>query len=530
MKQNFAERVGNRKAAAFAIAALVIALVAILAFGTGQTSQLLRTTALLVFGTLAIALPIGVLLAVLIVRTDLPGRRFAAIVLGVMLLVPLYLQTGAWQAGFGLQGWFSIVTGTELLNNMRGAIWVHATAAIPWVALIVGVGLRMVEPELEEEARLYASNARVLVHVTLRRASPAVAIAAMWVAVTVAGEMTVTDLFRVRTTAEEVYLALAATSDMQAASLEVLPHAVVVAVALLLGGACCFRLMPRARTISLRPAHLFALGKWRIALAALVAPIMAVLIAVPLTGLVYKAGLESVAVPGGSFQQSWSANKLYQMVIGQSWKQFGDEAVSSVIVGAIAATSAVAAGVLLAWIGRSGAKRAALVCVVAAVLFALPGPLIGAGVSRIVTHMPIIYDSYAAPSIAIALRVLPIVLLVCWHAVRLVPDAAIDAARVEGAGHWACLTKVVLPISYPAIVAAWLVAFVVSVGDLSASQLLQLPGRETLAARVFDRLHSGAYDQVCGLFLVLLAAVAVVAAMVLILFWWARRRSQWNSK
>ena len=97
-----------------------------------------------------------------------------------------------------------------LLSGWRGAVWVHALAAIPWVALIVGMALRFVEPELEEAAMLDASAWQVLRRVTLRRVLPAIGVAVVWVAVGVATEMTVTDIFQtpgngLRTYAEEIY-------------------------------------------------------------------------------------------------------------------------------------------------------------------------------------------------------------------------------------------------------------------------------------------------------------------------------------
>ena len=73
----------------------------------------------------------------------------------------------------------------------------HGMAAIPWVVLIVGTAVRFVEPELEEAALLDCSAWRVLRHVTLRRrVLPAIGVASVWIAVSVATEMTVTDIFQ----------------------------------------------------------------------------------------------------------------------------------------------------------------------------------------------------------------------------------------------------------------------------------------------------------------------------------------------
>ena len=79
--------------------------------------------------------------AALVARTNLPLRRTFVAAWSLLLFLPLYLQASAWDAGFGQQGWASILTHTVALPWLRGmgaAIWIHGLAATPWVMLIVG--------------------------------------------------------------------------------------------------------------------------------------------------------------------------------------------------------------------------------------------------------------------------------------------------------------------------------------------------------------------------------------------------------
>src|SRR6478672_1616755 len=55
--------------------------------------------------TCLIVLPLGTFLAAAIFKSDVPGRSAGALLFVGMLFVPLYLVTGAWDAGFGIQGW-----------------------------------------------------------------------------------------------------------------------------------------------------------------------------------------------------------------------------------------------------------------------------------------------------------------------------------------------------------------------------------------------------------------------------------------
>ncbi|NIP84027.1 MAG: ABC transporter permease subunit [Planctomycetales bacterium] len=485
---------------------------------------MILNTFVLVTGTLAISLPIGVFLALLISRTNLPGRRGVLFLIALLWLVPLYLQTGAWQAGFGMQGWYTLASGYELLQGMRGAIWVHAVSGVAWVTLLVAVGVKSVPRELEEEALLDGSAAEVLWKVTLRQAAGAILLAAVWVAIVTAGEMTVTDLFRVRTYAEELYLAHAATADMDTAALQLLPGMVItgllVAAALLL----CWRLMPRADQPALRPSSDFPLGRWRWPLFALTAVVLVVLWAVPLANLIYRAGAEMWLTAEGEPIRRWQMSKFLEMVFVQSLDQFGEELVCGLIVGVGTASLVLVVATGLAWWGRAGRGPAAAVYLIVACGLAVPGPLWGVAVIRLLSGFPGVYDSLAAPTLAISLRTLPLATLILWHAWRSLPTSILDAARQEGAGPWTRLIRIALPARWPALAVTWLVVLMLALGDLSASQLVQVPGQGTLANRIFDRLHSGAYDQVCGACLALLGLFAALTTLVLgLLTVWQRQ-------
>ena len=87
----------------------------------------------------------------------------------------------------------------------QGAIWIHAMGALPWIALLGAASLRTVERRLEEESLLDASPLTVLTRVSLSRGAGGFWAGALWVAIICATEIAVTDLFQIRTFAEEIY-------------------------------------------------------------------------------------------------------------------------------------------------------------------------------------------------------------------------------------------------------------------------------------------------------------------------------------
>jgi iron(III) transport system permease protein len=494
-----------------------------------RTASLLGNTLFLCATTLTISLPLGSVLAWLLVRTDVPGRRAALVLFGVMPFVPLYLQAAGWQAGFGLQGWYTMRSaGPVWLEGWTGAIWVHAVAAVPWVVLIVGAGFWLVEPELEEEALLDGSPWQVFWHVTLRGATGALGVAAIWIAIVAAGEMTVTDLFAVRTYAEEVYTRQAVGPQPGDLPLGGMPGVILTAWLVLAGLVLVVKVAPRDRPVSAARRVVFPLGRWRIPMAGLVALSLLIVVGVPLASLGYKAGivvtqLDDVRV------RSWSLGKCLRMVAGGSVR-YAWELGSSLVIGTLAATVSTAAGVMLAWFARRGVIRATTVLVLTAICLAVPGPIVGLGVISLLNRPEIpplvyLYDrSILAPLLALSFRGLAPATLVMWHAVRTIPREMLESASLDGAGPVGRLFRIVLPCRLGALVVAWLVALAIALGDLAASVLVMPPGVRTLSIHIFNLLHYGVEDRVAGMCLALVALFAAVAAGI------ARLVSRWGSR
>src|SRR5262249_32354359 len=65
-------------------------------------------TAALVAGTLALALPVGIVAAVLLYRTDFPLRHLVRFLTLLTLFIPLPLVASAWQAALGTGGWLPV--------------------------------------------------------------------------------------------------------------------------------------------------------------------------------------------------------------------------------------------------------------------------------------------------------------------------------------------------------------------------------------------------------------------------------------
>lgn len=485
----------------------------------------------LVGGTCLFALPIGALLAILLARTDLPGRRTFGVVIAVLLFFPLYTQTAAWQAGFGQEGWFSMMYPAlgegPWLNGWRGAIWIHALAAVPWVTIIVGVALRSVEPQIEEAALLNGAPWQVLWRVTLPRCAFAVLAAAIWISVTSAGEITVTDMWGLRTYAEEIFRGFWMDDKPEDVAFGLLPSLTATTLVLAATLLACARWMARGHRPPARPPWTYQLGRFRWPASLFVLLVMLCLVGVPLLNLSIKLGLNVQLLPDGTYRRDWSGPQAV-VRLWMSLGEFHREMIWSLGAGAVAATAALGLALPLAWWARRGGWRAWPALAVAAIFLALPGPLLGLCLSLLFTLpdrpwfelLNFLYDrSILAPAVAMMLRALPVVIILLWYALRSVPRATLEAAALDGAGPWRQLFWVALPQRKAALAAAWLIALAVAMGDLSASFLVLPPGATPLSARIFQLVHNGVEQEVAGITLAAMLAMTaiVLAALGLIL-------------
>jgi iron(III) transport system permease protein len=502
---------------------------------TERLVSLAGNTLGLVSGTLALTLPAGIAGAVLLYRTDLPFRRGLRFLTILTLFVPLPLLVSAWQAALGTGGWLPVAvwstpapgdpdiapsgpTWKPWAHGLGAAIWVHAVAGVPWVIVLVGQGLCWVERELEEDALTVAGPWRVLWGVTLRRCRATIFAAGLWVALMAATEITVTDMMQVRTFAEEVY------TQFVAGDREMLARAVAVSLPLVAATWVVVIGAARRWEQTLPPilesqflgegerAPLFRLGPARWLCLVGVLGTVGVLAGIPLVSLIWKTGL-------GGTPPIWSAaiagKHLRTVFQIRGWLVF-----ESIGLAITAGVLTAGLGVIVCWLAVASRWLRVGTLSLMALVFALPGPVVGLGLKAAIAHLLDLTDSprplavalYDGPSLLPALwidliRFFPFAVILLWPVLRLLPTELHDAARVDGARPGQELWHIILPLAAPAHLRTIFAVAVLSLGELGAGKLVETPGSQTFAHEIFTQMHYGVTNDLAALCLVLLTVV-----------------------
>jgi iron(III) transport system permease protein len=468
----------------------------------------------LVLLTELFSLPIGLALAFLLFRTNLPFRRFLLALLAIGALVPLPLHATAWLGAMGNVGRMQALGSRPILVGRFGAAVIHAMAALPWVVLLIGVGLRSVEPELEESARLDLPAWRVAWSVTLRRAIGSITTAALAVAVLVAGDMTVTDLLQVRTYAEEAYLQYTLGQGPASASAVALPPLLILGglIVLLAGGLA--RSEPSRWASAWLNGPRWDLGRLRLPLGNLLLIFLGNILALPLYSLIWRAGRVGGRARLGR-PPEWSLAGLAG-TMRQAAEECAEPLGTSLFWTALAALGVGAIAWGLAWLGRKRGAWQWVTLAILAILLATPGPV--AGMALVLAYRPWswIYDSPAILVLAFVLRTLPYAILILWPCLRILPDAFFEAASIDGLGPAGQAFRIGLPLTIRPLAAAVATSFVLGLGELPASNLVVPPGTLTIAELVWTLLHTGVESTLAGVALIMLMAVAIAALLAIL--------------
>jgi len=135
--------------------------------------RVIGNTAIYMIGSTLIGTLVGIFFAVLLTRTNLPGRTLFSGMITIPYYVSALILAFAWRVMYGPQGFITVAVG-QLglpkwnLYSMGGLMLVSALYFMPLTYLYCSSSLRLADPQLENAARISGARPlRVLRAITL---------------------------------------------------------------------------------------------------------------------------------------------------------------------------------------------------------------------------------------------------------------------------------------------------------------------------------------------------------------------------
>ncbi|WP_245254488.1 ABC transporter permease [Paraburkholderia sp. LEh10] len=482
-------------------------------------------------GMLFISIPLGGVLAFLMARTDLPGRRW----LEPLLLTPVFISPMVLAFGYvvaaGPAGFYS-VWWKELFGTADAPWSVYSIFAItvivglthvPHVYLYSSSALRSLGSDVEEAARVAGAKPfRVAFDVSLPMTMPALLFAGVLVfflGFEVFGlPLVLGD--------PEGHLVLATYLYKLTNKLGVPSYHLMAAVAVCIV-AITFPLVLLQRHL-LKSANRFVtvkgkgarqtvlpLGAWRWVALAVVAFWLFVTIAVPLSGIVLRA-----------FVTSWGEGvRLADVLTLANFTDLfeHDNLVRAIVntlgIGVLGGALAVGFYALVAFAGhRRNDWATRLIDYIVLLPRAVPGLLAGLaflwiflfvpGLKELRNSMWSIWIAYTVVWLAYGMRLIQSALL------QVGPELE-EAGRSAGGSRARVSLDITLPLVRFGLLAAWLLIFMIFEREYSTAVYLLSPGTEVIGALLVSLWATGAVDQVAALSVINIAMVGAGLAVAL---------------
>lgn len=422
------------------------------------TLTVIVTTACLILGTSA---------AYLVTRTDLPGRRVLAVLLGLPLAVPSYVAAFTW------------LTTAPWARGILGASIVLTLVTYPYVYLPVAAAMRRVDPAQEEVARsLGLGRWGAFRKVTLHQVRPAAASGALLVALYTLSDFGAVSLLRAEVFTRVIYTSYTASFDRTPAAVYAC-LLVAITIVVTLGERRARRGVETSRVSASvgGTQAVIPLRGYRWPAVGAVGTLLILALGVPLGGLVRWVSVSvSAGVDTERLLRSTAATVQYSLL------------------GAIACTLLAMPVGILAVRYRSRFSRAAETATWSG--HALPGIVVALSLVFFgVRVVPSLYQQAPLLVLAYVVLFLPAAVGAVRAAVALSPPVLEDVARSLGrsrAGAWRAIT---LPLATPGIATGAALVMLTCAKELPATLLLRPTGVDTLATSLWTQTSVAAHGE-----------------------------------
>jgi len=481
---------------------------------------------------LSLRAPVGALIAFLIawllIRTRVPGRRLIEFAFWVAFFMPALPVTLGWilllDPKYGLLNMavqtLPGVSGAPFnVYSLGGILWIHMTAAtVPVMVILLGPSIRQLDASLEESARVCGARPLQLFRkITLPILAPAIVTAAL------AGFIRGLEAFEVEQVVGRpagIYVYSTRIYDLitwepplfaEAMALSTFVLGILLLIALVYQRAAEGR---QHATITGRGMsfHPLTAGRWRYPVAAALLLFLAVSVLLP-TSMLFV----------GSFMKLFGFFNVPEPLTTRHWATVLRDPVflislrNSLLIGLGTASVGVLAYAGLAYLlVRSRLVGRRVTDLLAWLPWTIPGILLGIGLLFLVLSVPglsFLYGSILVLILVLVVKDLPIGTHMMKTSVGQIGLELEQSSRVCGAGSLTTFRRIVLPLMRPMLVSIFVLVFIAALRDISTIVLMVTPGTRPLSILMLEYSQSAALESAAVVGAMLMLIMIVVALL-----------------
>jgi len=473
-------------------------------FTSTELLGVVGTTAIYGVLTTVLAVALGTMLALLITRTDMPGKGLVSSFVLIPFFVSPLVLAYSWDTIFGRQGYLTVVVRsfglpTWDLLTLGGLIVVTAMFYAPNAYLQCTASLALSDPQLEDAARIAGANPFLaLWRVTVPLLRPAITFSALFIFVSsiemLAIPLVLGSPVNIQILPSYLYKIGAVGSPPDYGQLAVVSILLVIFIAFLV--AIQNRLVRQERRFvtiggkATRP-RLLRLGLWRIPAFAIVALYMLIGIIFPLIGLVAK----SFVVFLNPFINPLTVFTLEHYDFLLTAQSYSNSIVNSMVISTLGAAIGIIFMAMIAVIvyrstfpGRQALAYAAMFP------RAFPGIIVGIGFLWAFLLIPGIANARNtiwAIMAAFIMRYLPLGFIAISPSIMRVSNELDRAARVAGASWFQMIRSILAPILFPALMSGYVLLFITFLKEYASALFLYAPGSEVIGTSLISLGRNG---------------------------------------
>lgn len=487
------------------------------------------------FGTAIVALAFGITQALIVERTNAPGRQWVFLGAIIALGIPNVLHVVSWLLILGRSGPFNnaiaAVFGPQFtidVYSMWGMILIEGMNFVPLVFLLMSAVLKSQDASFEEASMMSGGRPlRTFWSISMRMGMPGILALLLLVFIRAFESFEVPALVGLAGNIDVLTTNIYQSSRGQgfpkygeagaySVCLLVIVSFLIYLYNRLSRNAHRYQSITgkgyRPRVIDLGPLRWAGTG-------------MLVLTFLLVTGLPILALIFASLQPfyDGMRPESFGRFTMENYHLLLEARSFHDAIGNTLIMGAATASAVVPLTAICAWLAARRAPGAWILDQLATAPLVFPAIVMSVAFLYVFVSMPVaLYGTLLSVIIASTSRYLPYGMRYAYAGVLQIHKELEDASSSSGARQLTTFVRIVAPLLAPAMIGGWLFVFLLSVQAVSLPLLLVGPGSEIVSVTLFDLWQNGQVTELAAMGVVWIALMTVVSSI----FYYVTRRFQ----